>query len=81
MSGTNVTSEQKYLWQVHRSTGNCHSFLHDGYLDPAALDTIAALADLGFDEIMVRRPPDPATFEVFATELIPAVTRIPVAGR
>jgi alkanesulfonate monooxygenase SsuD/methylene tetrahydromethanopterin reductase-like flavin-dependent oxidoreductase (luciferase family) len=53
----------------------------DGHLDPAALDAIAALADLGFDEIMIRQAPDPATFEIFVNELLPAVTRIPVAGR
>ncbi len=53
----------------------------DGHLDPAALDEIAALADLGFDEIMVRQASDPATFEILATELVPAVNRMPVAGR
>jgi alkanesulfonate monooxygenase SsuD/methylene tetrahydromethanopterin reductase-like flavin-dependent oxidoreductase (luciferase family) len=54
---------------------------HDGHLDPAALDYIIALAELGVDEVMVRYPADPATFDLLATELVPIVEKIPVAGR
>ncbi|HEY4383077.1 MAG TPA: LLM class F420-dependent oxidoreductase, partial [Ktedonobacteraceae bacterium] len=52
-----------------------------GHLDPAALDYISALGELGIDEVMVRAPADPATFDLLATELIPTVAKIPVAGR
>lgn len=54
---------------------------HDGHLDPAALDYIQALGELGVDEVMVRYPADPATFDLLATELIPIVKKISVAGR
>jgi alkanesulfonate monooxygenase SsuD/methylene tetrahydromethanopterin reductase-like flavin-dependent oxidoreductase (luciferase family) len=53
----------------------------DGHLDPAALDYISGLGDLGVDEVMVRYPNDPATFDLLATKLIPMVEKIPVAGR
>lgn len=53
----------------------------DGHLDPAALDYIRALAELGVDEVMVRYSDDPATFDLLATELIPTVGNFPVAGR
>ena len=67
--------------EIEKTTFFTPPVTRDGKLDPAALDTIAALADLGFDEIMVRQAPDPATFEILATELLPAVARIPVASR
>ncbi|MBV9258499.1 MAG: LLM class flavin-dependent oxidoreductase [Ktedonobacteraceae bacterium] len=54
---------------------------HDSLLDPAALDYFNALGELGVDEVMVRYPDDPATFDLLATELIPMVEKIPVAGR
>ena len=54
---------------------------HEGHLDPEALDHIRALAELGIDEVMVRFPADPASFDLLATELIPTVENIPVAGR
>jgi alkanesulfonate monooxygenase SsuD/methylene tetrahydromethanopterin reductase-like flavin-dependent oxidoreductase (luciferase family) len=54
---------------------------HNGRLNPAALDYLRALAELGVDEVMVRYPNDPATFDLLATELIPTVEKIPVAGR
>ncbi|HEY4036578.1 MAG TPA: LLM class flavin-dependent oxidoreductase [Ktedonobacteraceae bacterium] len=54
---------------------------HDGHLERAALDSIRALGKLGVDEVMVRVPDDPAIFDLLATELIPTVEHIPVAGR
>ena len=54
---------------------------HSGRLDQAALDYISALGELGVDEVMVRCPNDPATFDLLATELVPLVEKIPVAGR
>ncbi len=54
---------------------------HDGHLDPAALNYIRALGELGIDEVMVRFPTDPAAFDLLAAKLIPAVENIPVAGR
>ncbi|HEY7413982.1 MAG TPA: LLM class flavin-dependent oxidoreductase [Ktedonobacteraceae bacterium] len=53
----------------------------DGHLNPAALDYIRALGELGVDEVMIRPPADEATFDLLATELIPMVQKIPVAGR
>jgi hypothetical protein len=67
--------------EIEKTTFFTPPVTRNGHLDPAALDRIAALADLGFDEIMVRYDDDPATFEILANELLPAVTRIPVAGR
>jgi hypothetical protein len=67
--------------EIEKTTFFTPSVTRDGRLDPAALDAIAALAELGFDEIMVRQAPVPPTFEILATELIPLVTHIPVAGR
>jgi alkanesulfonate monooxygenase SsuD/methylene tetrahydromethanopterin reductase-like flavin-dependent oxidoreductase (luciferase family) len=55
--------------------------VHDGHLDPAALNDIRALGELGIDEVMVFTPADPETFDLLATELIPIVEQIPVAGR
>jgi alkanesulfonate monooxygenase SsuD/methylene tetrahydromethanopterin reductase-like flavin-dependent oxidoreductase (luciferase family) len=53
----------------------------DGHLDPVALTSLNALGELGIDEVMIRYPDDPATFDLLATELIPMVEKIPVAGR
>jgi hypothetical protein len=66
---------------IEKTTFFTPPLIHNGRLDPEALDTISALAEMGFDEIMIRQAPDPATFEVLASELLPAVSRIPVAGR
>jgi alkanesulfonate monooxygenase SsuD/methylene tetrahydromethanopterin reductase-like flavin-dependent oxidoreductase (luciferase family) len=66
---------------IEKTTMFTTSIIQNGHLDPEALDYITALAELGFDEIMVRNPEDPALFELFATELIPAIEKIPVAGR
>jgi alkanesulfonate monooxygenase SsuD/methylene tetrahydromethanopterin reductase-like flavin-dependent oxidoreductase (luciferase family) len=54
---------------------------HDGRLDPAALEYIRTLGELGIDEVMVRTPADPASFDLLATKLIPTIEQIPVAGR
>ncbi len=54
---------------------------HDDRLDPAALDYLRALAELGVDEVMVRYSNDPAAFDLLATELLPTVEKFPVAGR
>jgi alkanesulfonate monooxygenase SsuD/methylene tetrahydromethanopterin reductase-like flavin-dependent oxidoreductase (luciferase family) len=53
----------------------------NGHLDSSSLDTIHELASLGFDEIMIRPPSNPAILETFASELLPAVNSIPVADR
>ena len=52
-----------------------------GHLDPVALNALNALGEIGIDEVMIRYPDDPATFDLLATELIPMVEKIPVAGR
>jgi alkanesulfonate monooxygenase SsuD/methylene tetrahydromethanopterin reductase-like flavin-dependent oxidoreductase (luciferase family) len=57
------------------------TFTEQGHLQSSSLDAIHALAEIGFDEIMVPAPPDPTTFESFASELISAVTPIAVTGR
>ncbi len=67
--------------QIQKTTMYATPLVKAGRLDPAALDGLGALAELGFDEVMVRAPEDPATFEVLATELLPAAKKIPVAGR
>lgn len=67
--------------EIQKTTFFTPPVMRNGRFDPAALDAIAALGDLGFDEIMVGQASDPATFEILATELLPAVTRIPVKGR
>jgi len=67
--------------QIQKTTLFMAPIAHNGHLDPAALDYIGALGELGIDEVMVRAPADPATFDLLATELIPIVEKIPVAGR
>ncbi len=67
--------------QIQKTTLFMASFVKNGHLDPAVLDSLRALAELGIDEVMVRAPTDPATFDLLATELIPAAEQIPVAGR
>jgi len=54
--------------------------IRDGHLDPAILEQIAVLGELGFEEIIIRYPSDPAMFEIIVTELLPAVAKLPVAG-
>jgi alkanesulfonate monooxygenase SsuD/methylene tetrahydromethanopterin reductase-like flavin-dependent oxidoreductase (luciferase family) len=53
----------------------------NGHLDPVVLNSLSALGELGIDEVMIRYPDDPATFDLLATDLIPLVEKIPVAGR
>ncbi len=67
--------------QIQKTTLYMTPIAHEGHLDPEALDYIRALAELGIDEVMVRFPADPASFDLLATELIPTVENIPVAGR
>lgn len=67
--------------EIQKTTFFTPPVMRNGRFDPAALDAIAALGDLGFDEIMVGQASDPATVEILATELLPAATRIPVKGR
>jgi alkanesulfonate monooxygenase SsuD/methylene tetrahydromethanopterin reductase-like flavin-dependent oxidoreductase (luciferase family) len=66
---------------IEKTTLFMAPIVHDGHLDPAALDYIRALGELGIDEVMVRYPADPAAFDLLATELVPTVEKIPVAGR
>lgn len=66
---------------IEKTTLMMAPVVQNGHLDSAALDYIKALAELGIDEVMIRYPTDPATFELVATELLPIVENIPVAGR
>jgi alkanesulfonate monooxygenase SsuD/methylene tetrahydromethanopterin reductase-like flavin-dependent oxidoreductase (luciferase family) len=52
--------------------------VQNGHLDSTVLDTFRALAELGFDEVMIALPSDPVSFDLLAAELIPAVEQIPV---
>ncbi|HTK09470.1 MAG TPA: LLM class flavin-dependent oxidoreductase [Ktedonobacteraceae bacterium] len=67
--------------QIEKTTLFATPLTQGNHLDPAALEYISALGELGIDEVMVRAPADPATFDLLAKELIPAVEKIPVAGR
>jgi alkanesulfonate monooxygenase SsuD/methylene tetrahydromethanopterin reductase-like flavin-dependent oxidoreductase (luciferase family) len=67
--------------QIQKTTLYMAPIAQNGRLDPAVLDYLKALGELGVDEVMVRPPSDPTTFELFAAELIPFVDAIPVAGR
>lgn len=67
--------------QIQKTTLFMAPLIHSGQIDTAALDYIRSLGELGVDEIMVRPPDDPTDFKLFASELIPLVERIPVAGR
>lgn len=56
----------------------------NGEVSPAQLlDKLHALADLGFDHAIYsfKNVTDPAVFDLLATEVIPAASRIPVQGR
>ncbi len=67
--------------QIEKTTLFMAPVVQNGHLNPTALDSIRALAELGIDQVMMRIPPDPATFDLLATELISIVEKIPVAGR
>jgi len=67
--------------QIEKTTLFLAPIVQNGHLDPGALDYIKTLAELGIDEVMIRPPADPAIFDLLATELLPIVEKIPVAGR
>ena len=67
--------------QIEKTTLFFAPLVRDGRLDPEALNYLSALGEFGVDEVMVRFPADPATFDLLATELLPFVNKIPVAGR
>jgi alkanesulfonate monooxygenase SsuD/methylene tetrahydromethanopterin reductase-like flavin-dependent oxidoreductase (luciferase family) len=66
--------------QIEKITLFLAPVVQNGHLDSTALDTFRALAELGFDEVMISlpNPSDPAPFDLLAAELIPAVEQIPV---
>lgn len=64
---------------IQKTTLLVTPLVQDGHLDPNILDSLATLAELGFEEVMLRNPGDPAAFEMLATELIPAAAKIAVA--
>ncbi len=56
----------------------------DGSLTPAAVvDSLAHLAELGVDQAIfsLRDASDPAVYDILGSEIIPAASAIPVAGR
>jgi alkanesulfonate monooxygenase SsuD/methylene tetrahydromethanopterin reductase-like flavin-dependent oxidoreductase (luciferase family) len=64
--------------QIEKMTLYLAPVVQNGQLDAMALATFRALAELGFDEVMIAPPPDPIPFDLLAAELIPAVEQIPV---
>lgn len=67
--------------QIWKTTLYMAPLLRGDRSDPAALAYISALGELGIDEVMIRPPEHPAAFESLASDLIPLVESIPVAGR
>ena len=67
--------------QIEKTTLFMVPIVQNGHLNSASVDALQALADLGIDQVMVRAPGDQATFDLLATELLPIVEKIPVAGR
>jgi alkanesulfonate monooxygenase SsuD/methylene tetrahydromethanopterin reductase-like flavin-dependent oxidoreductase (luciferase family) len=67
--------------QIEKITLFLAPVAQDGLLDPTALEAFSVLASLGFDEVMIATPNDPGTLDVLATDLIPTVENIRVAGR
>ncbi len=67
--------------QIEKTTLFMAPIIQNSQLDSASLDYIRALAELGVDEVMVRAPANLADFDLLATELVPIVKKIPVAGR
>lgn len=55
----------------------------DSLTPQAAIEECAKLGELGIDQAIVSlgHPTDPEVFELLATEVIPAVSKLPVAGR
>lgn len=80
LRGHCLTLDRPYE-QIKKTTLFMAPIVQNGHLDPTALDYLRALGGLGIDEIMMRTPTDPATFDFLANELIPIVESIPVAGR
>jgi alkanesulfonate monooxygenase SsuD/methylene tetrahydromethanopterin reductase-like flavin-dependent oxidoreductase (luciferase family) len=66
---------------IQKTTFFTLPMITNGHMESSAHDTITQLAEMGFDEIMVRPPSDPTEFETFASEVIPTIARIPVTGR
>lgn len=64
--------------QIEKTTLFLAPVVQNGRLDATALATFRALAELGFDEVMIPPPGDPAAWDLLAAELIPAVAEIPV---
>lgn len=64
--------------QIEKITLFLAPVVQKGHLDSTALDTFRALAELGFDEVMISLPSDPAPFDLLAAELIPAMEQIAV---
>jgi alkanesulfonate monooxygenase SsuD/methylene tetrahydromethanopterin reductase-like flavin-dependent oxidoreductase (luciferase family) len=67
--------------QIQKMTLYVAPPIRDGQIEQEALDTLKTLGEMGFDEVMVRPPSDPAAFELLARELIPRVEGMAVAGR
>jgi alkanesulfonate monooxygenase SsuD/methylene tetrahydromethanopterin reductase-like flavin-dependent oxidoreductase (luciferase family) len=67
--------------QIQKTTLFMSPIARDGRLDPTILASLRALGALGIDEVMISTPNDPRAFDLLATELLPAVEKIPVAGR
>jgi alkanesulfonate monooxygenase SsuD/methylene tetrahydromethanopterin reductase-like flavin-dependent oxidoreductase (luciferase family) len=64
--------------QIGKVTLYLPPVVQNGQLDSTALATFRALAELGFDEVMITPPSDPASWDLLAAELVPAVEQIPV---
>jgi alkanesulfonate monooxygenase SsuD/methylene tetrahydromethanopterin reductase-like flavin-dependent oxidoreductase (luciferase family) len=67
--------------RIWKTTLYMAPLLHGKRIDPAALAYMRALGELGIDEVMIRPPELSSTFESLASELIPLVEGIAVAGR
>lgn len=73
--------------EIEKTTLSAWRLSRDGAKDTMtpqqAIEECAHLGELGIDQaiVSVSRPTDPQTFELLATEVIPAVTKLPVAGR
>ncbi|GCE29787.1 monooxygenase [Dictyobacter alpinus] len=66
---------------IQKTTFFTLPIVRDGRLDPVALDMIRELAEMGFDEIMIRQVSDEATFDLLASEFVPLINGVSVGGR
>ena len=66
---------------IEKTTIFAAPLTQNGHLNQSAIDYFVALAGIGIDEVMVRYPSDPETFELLVTEVLPKMEKIPVAGR